>query len=85
MAIWASRTAIVPNNSAPPSPPIAAIAFKTGGFEDFDPGQPGTDAERGAAECTQQQTQQDQQRNLHGGLPLVDNPQFPKIGSRLTR
>jgi hypothetical protein len=38
----------------------AAIAFKTGGFEDFDPGELGADAERGSAERAQQQTQQRQ-------------------------
>ena len=36
----------------------AAIAFKIGGFEDFDPGQPGADPERGAAQRPQNQTEQ---------------------------
>ena len=81
MAISASRIAITPNSTAPPIPPIAgaerhegeehqhaAIAFKIRGVEDFDPDKAGADAERGAAERAQQQTQQHKQRNFHGGF-----------------
>ena len=35
----------------------AAIAFKAAGLEDFDPGKPGADAERGTAQRAQHQTQ----------------------------
>src|SRR5215510_10965000 len=46
----------------------AAIAFKIRGFKDFDPGKAGAYAERGAAENAQNQTQQNQKRDLHWSL-----------------
>ncbi len=62
-AISLSRIAITANNNAPPTPPIMApsgmkseehqhraIALEVGGLEDLDPGQAGTDTERGPAE-----------------------------------
>ena len=57
----------------------SAIAFSAGGLEDFDPGKPGADAERGAAEDAQHQTQQRKQRDFHecgfGSMPAK-----PRVG-----
>ena len=49
----------------------AAMAFKIRGFKDFHPGQAGADAERGAAQNAKQQTQQNQQRDLHLSLDAI--------------
>ena len=78
MAISASRMAMMPNSKAPPMPPIAApsgmkvkehqlaaIAFKTRGFEDFHRGEAGPDAQRRTSQRPQCQTRQSQQRDLH--------------------
>ena len=43
----------------------AVMTFKTRGFEDFDPGQPGADPERRTSQRPQRQTKQSQQRDLH--------------------
>ena len=69
---------MMPNSKAPPMPPIAApsgmkvkntspaaIAFKTRGFEDFQPGKAGPDAQCRASQRPQCQTKQGQQRDLH--------------------
>jgi len=42
-----------------------AIAFKTRGFEDFHPGETGSDAQCRASQRPQRQTKQSQQRDLH--------------------
>ena len=42
-----------------------ARAFKTGGFCDFDPGEPGGKPESGAAQCAQYQPEHAQQRDFH--------------------
>jgi len=43
--------------------------------EDFDPGKPGADAERGASERTQHQAQHDKQRDFHGCVFACRCPQ----------
>src|SRR5262245_47368543 len=57
----------------------AASAFKVRGFEDLDPGEPGTDAERRPAEGPQDQPQQRKQHNFHE----TSQPANSRDGSRL--
>src|SRR5882757_10970915 len=63
----------------------AAIAFKTGGFEQFDPGEPGADAESRAAQGTQNQTEQDKQRDFHGCDFFGSMSAEPHVWSRPAR
>ena len=56
-----------------------AVAFEIAGLEQFDPRNPGTEAERAAAEKSEDETQQDQQDDFHCNSPGHPNASVQRI------